>query len=225
MASIRQIELFVFLKRDRAYRNSVIIGALMLALCLVINYYAGTYATANVSNQVTDLIVDHVGPYNVDLIFEDGSVLLWIFVAIYLFSHPKYFPVFAKCVSLFTVTRSFFIILTHLAPPHVIVPATGFIFSKFTFGGDLFFSGHTGMPFMMALIFWKNKPMRYLFLFLSVLFGTVALLGHKHYSIDVFAAFFITYSIYHMAHYFFPADFALIDSALPVAHHISDGSR
>jgi len=197
----------------------------MLMACFVINYYAGTYATSNISNQVTDLIVDNVGPYNVDLIFENGSVILWIFVLGYLLTYPKYFPVFAKSVSLFTVTRSFFIILTHIAPPHVIVPATVFIFSKFTFGGDLFFSGHTGMPFMMALIFWKNKPVRYLFLFLSVMFGTVALLGHKHYSIDVFAAFFITYSIYHIAHYLFPNDFTRIDSALRVAYNLPHGQH
>jgi membrane-associated phospholipid phosphatase len=51
----------------------------------------------------------------------------------------------------------------------------------------------------MALIFWKNKILRYTFIFLSVFFGVIVLLGHIHYSIDVLAAFFITYTIWHIS--------------------------
>ncbi len=40
--------------------------------------------------------------------------------------------------------------------------------------------------------------MRYLFIFSAVFFGMVVLLGHLHYSIDVMAAFFITYTINHI---------------------------
>ncbi len=210
MNKIGQIELLARLK-DRAFRQSALLGLFMLVMALGINYYAGTYSTNHVTNQVGDILIDNVGPYNVELIFDDGSILLWIFIGIFLLTRPKYIPVYAKSTSLFVVIRSFFIILTHIAPPHVIVPETGFILSKFTFGGDLFFSGHTGLPFLLALIFWKNKQMRYLFLVLSVVFGATAILGHKHYSIDVFAAFFITYSIYHLARYLFHADFELID--------------
>ncbi|HBB03313.1 TPA: hypothetical protein DCZ39_00140 [Patescibacteria group bacterium] len=53
------------------------------------------------------------------------------------------------------------------------------------------------MPFLMALIFWKNKLMRYAFILAAMSFGIIVLLGHLHYSIDVLAAFFITYTINH----------------------------
>jgi len=68
-----------------------------------------------------------------------------------------------------------------------------------TSNADLFFSGHTGYPFLCALISWKQKYLRYFFILSSVFFGTISLLGHYHYTIDVFAAFFITYGIYQIS--------------------------
>ena len=41
----------------------------------------------------------------------------------------------------------------------------------------------------MALTFWNNKFLRRFFLFASIVAGFSVLLGHLHYSIDVFAAF------------------------------------
>jgi hypothetical protein len=80
------------------------------------------------------------------------------------------------------------------------------------FGADLFFSAHTGMPFLGALAFWKEKEIRYFSLFGSLFFAVVVLLGHLHYSIDVASAFFITYGIFHIAQYFFPKDWKLFSS-------------
>jgi hypothetical protein len=74
-------------------------------------------------------------------------------------------------------------------------------------GDDLFFSGHTGFPYLMALIFWNTKPLRWLFLAASIFFGGAVLLGHLHYSIDVFSAFFITYGIFNIAIRLFKNDF------------------
>jgi len=49
---------------------------------------------------------------------------------------------------------------------------------------------------------------------LAIFFGVVVLLGHIHYSIDVFSAFFITYSIFHMAKYLFKNEFKLFHEKL-----------
>ena len=78
--------------------------------------------------------------------------------------------------------------------------------SMLTFGGDLFFSGHTGMPFLLALIFWRDKWARYIFILFSVVFAVTVLLSHMHYTIDVASAFFITFTIYHIAEHLFKKD-------------------
>jgi hypothetical protein len=73
----------------------------------------------------------------------------------------------------------------------------------------MFFSGHTGMPFLLALIFWDNKPLRYILFSASLIFGVSMILGHLHYSIDVAAAFFISHSIYRIGRRLFSADYKL----------------
>ena len=100
--------------------------------------------------------------------------------------------------------------LTHLGPSPEKTPIDDGIFlGRLLSGNDLFFSGHTGLPFLLALIFWDVPLVRWISIGVSVIFGTAVLLGHLHYSIDVFSAFFITYSVFRMAQYFFAKDWEI----------------
>jgi hypothetical protein len=122
-----------------------------------------------------------------------------------------------KSISLFVIIRSIFISLTHLGPyPDRIVTdvmQSGLIYFFFSYddflwstGGDLFFSAHTGLPFLIALIFWDIRRMRIFCIISAIFFGIIVLLGHLHYSIDVLAAFFITYGIFHISKKVFAKD-------------------
>ncbi len=183
----------------------------MLLGSLVINYFAGTYATTRASNAVTDLVLNNIPVFDVDGIFVYGAIILWIFLIFIIIQKPHYIPFTLKSVSLFVIIRSLFVTLTHIGPfPTQIVISASYILNKLTFGGDLFFSGHTGLPFLFYLIFWHIKPLRYIFLSASIIFGVVVLLGHLHYSIDVLGAFFITYTIFHMAELLFPFERSLL---------------
>jgi hypothetical protein len=53
------------------------------------------------------------------------------------------------------------------------------------------------------LVFWKHYHLRIFFIALSFFFGAIVLMGHLHYSIDVVGAFFITYTVYHIARVLF----------------------
>lgn len=195
---------------DPIFRYSTIAAVLLLSVSVVINYYAGTYATEQASNSVTDIILSNIPVFNVDIIFVYGPFLLIIFVTTLLILQPKYIPFTLHSLTLFILTRAFFISLTHIGPfPSQEVLNLGTFSSKFIFGGDLFFSGHTGIPFLMALVFWHEKYLRYIFIAWSIFFGTAALLGHLHYTIDVFSAFFITYTIFHVAEIVFKKERAL----------------
>ena len=193
--------------KDRGFLISLFIAILFLAVSLVINFYAGTYATEKVSNSVTDIVLSNIRIFDVDGIFVYGAILFWIFIVGLCLFKPKTMPFTLKSVALFIVIRSIFISLTHIGPfPGSVIVSSSNLFQKISFGGDLFFSGHTGLPFLMALIFWNNKYLRYLFLASSAVFAVVVLLGHYHYSIDVLSAFFITYSIFHISLFLFKKD-------------------
>lgn len=192
---------------NKSILYATIVSLVFLFASFFINFYAGMYATERASSPVTDIILSNIRVFDVDGLFIYGTLVFWsIFIFICLYN-PNKVPYTLKTISLFVVIRSIFISLTHIGPfatQIAISPIT--IVNKFSFGGDLFFSGHTGLPFLLALIFWKNKILRYFFLSCSVYFALVVLLGHLHYSIDVLSAFFITYTIYSISIFLFKKD-------------------
>jgi hypothetical protein len=117
-------------------------------------------------------------------------------------------------VAVFIALRAFFVAATHLGIyPDQIVPGNGFldrIYVALDLQAGYFFSAHTGLPFLMALIFWDKRFWRCFYFILSGIFGIAVLLAHVHYSIDVFAAPFMTYSIFKLAEYLFKEDYKLI---------------
>ncbi len=198
---------------DRDFMISVLIAAALLFISLIVNFYAVVYATDSASNSVTDIVLSNIRVFDVDGIFIYGAIILWAFIVLLAFKEPRRVPFVFKTTALFILIRSVFISLTHIGPfpNHILASPLDLLNNSkfgisFFFGSDLFFSGHTGIPFLMALIFWQNKILRYFFLLASVIFGAAVLMAHVHYSIDVLSAYFITYTIYHLAEQLFKKD-------------------
>ncbi len=192
---------------DQRFVFSVVLSVFILFASLFVSFYASMYATAVASNPVTDIVLSNVRVFDVDWAFVDGIIVFWVVAGVLLLNEPRRLPFALKSIATFILIRSVFITLTHIAvfPTHDIIPTTGFM-SYFISSDDLFFSGHTGLPFLMALVFWDEKILRYFFMASSVFFAIVVLLGHYHYTIDVAAAFFITYTIYKISEKLYPID-------------------
>ena len=199
----------------------VLSGVLLLVLSLVINFFASTYASNQTGLTAHDIILDNIPILKLDDIYLEGfNILIGLIVFLGL-RQPKKLPFMLKTIALFTVIRSFFFVLTHLALPLSLtvynqsyepVGTLGQILSP---GNDLFFSGHTGLPFLMSLLFIDSRLLRIAFIGISILFGITVLLAHIHYSIDVFGAYFITYSIFHLSIWLFARDFSLFSEKEP----------
>lgn len=200
---------------DRAYFQSFLVAVVLFSISLALNYFASTYATATAGAPVGDIVLDNIPTLKLDWLYVYGPIFFWFVVLVFALKHPQTFPFLIKSIALFVVVRSIFITLTHLGVSPADLPAdfdSNFI-KRFSYGGDLFFSGHTGLPFLMALVFWGKRWLRIFCLFSSVFFGFIVLAVHMHYSIDVLAAFFITYSIFHLAEKFFSKDRAIFQAS------------
>ncbi len=194
-------------------------GILLLILSIITQIVLGRFSSrvAVDAPSVRDIFLDNLPLVNMGFVIVGGAIVLWVFAWVLLIVHPRYLIFSTKAIALYIISRAFFFSLTHIGPfplryspgPH----NDGYgLYHLVTFQGNFFYSGHTAFPFLLALIFWENKKLRYLFLFLTVFFGASVLLAHVHYSIDVFAAPFIVYGMFVISTKFFPQDHALFAS-------------
>lgn len=194
--------------KDKQLVLASLLSVFLLCASLFVSYHASLYASKHASNYVTDIVLSNIPVVDVDGIFMYGPFIMWMVVAGILLYKPKSIPFTLKSISLFILVRSVFITLTHIGPfpTHTVIDQESIV-RFFTSDSDLFFSAHTGLPFLMALVFWQSKIWRYIFLAGSIFFGAIVLLGHFHYTIDVAGAFFITHGVYRLAQILFKRDF------------------
>ncbi|MEI6478735.1 MAG: hypothetical protein WCO18_00435 [bacterium] len=179
-------------------------------------YYSSNYSTAHSTQFVGDIFLDNMPTINMNPIIVEGALISLALGILLVLSKPRYIIFTIKTFAIFVTLRSFFVAATHLGIyPDQIVPSKGFfdqIYLALNLESGYFFSAHTGLPFLMGLIFVKDPFWRNIFFAMSCLFGVSVLLAHVHYSIDVFAAPFMTYSVYKMSVYLFKEDYKLIES-------------
>ena len=200
--------------RDGHFVMSVVSGLILFTISLFINYAASIYAFNRASSAVADIILDNIPVVNMTFLFVYGSIAFVLFVAYLIFKNPKITPFVLKSLAIFVIIRSGFVTLTHIGPSTQDV-LTGHLSETaraFTSGADLFFSGHTGIPFLFALMYWNVKHLRIIFICCSIVAAAAVLLGHIHYSIDVAAAYFITYAIFHLVIRWFKTDYEIFKS-------------
>jgi len=187
--------------RDRSYKISLVSAVLISIVALVTNNFASRYTSSVGVLSVGDIILDNIPTLDLRFLYTFGIYLVIAIIILYpLLFKPELAPFTGKTVAAFIFIRSAFISMTHLGAPvgfFALTPVaqTPGILDVF-FLNDLFFSGHTGLPFLGALLFWENKFLRYFLLSMTFVQGATVLLMHVHYSIDVFSAPFFTYAIY-----------------------------
>ena len=198
---------------SRAYLRSICEGIVFFAASTIAICAAVTYATVHASNYVTDFVLSRVGPYNLRFLFVYGTFTAFVITLGLLAWRPNRLPFALKAMALFLLVRAVFVSLTHMAPSPIDPQKAAPFFNSIFYGSDLFFSGHTGMPFLAALAFWHMPQWRIFYLALTAFFGSVVLLGHYHYSIDVLAALFITHGVFQVSCWLFARDYALFRSS------------
>jgi PAP2 superfamily C-terminal len=207
--------------KNREIVAHVILSVLLLVASIAITFLARNYAGDYTGYIVPDILLDNLPVWDVGFLFFQGAMLFCVILAGFLLWEPLFLPFTLEVSSLFFFVRSFFMVMTHLSPPSTVYynfiehehHQREILFSMNS-GSDLFFSGHAGFPFLLALVFWGYRPARYVFLFCSLVGSVIVIVGHLHYTIDVFSAYFIAFGVLAMAKFLFRKEYHLLESAL-----------
>lgn len=200
------------------FRQSLMIAFLLLAGAYVAEHFANLYefeySLRPTSVYVGDLLLDNLPVINLNGLIVEGALIAILGGIWFVLSKPRYVLFSLKAVAILIAVRAFFVSLTHVGIyPGNVDPGLGLlngIYTYLNFQTGFFFSGHTALPFLIAIIFWHNVRARIILVALTVALAVGVLLAHIHYSIDVFAAPFMAYGIFKIAQFLFPRDYALI---------------
>jgi len=180
-----------------ACKRLIALSLVCVVVGLGFDYACGMYVHTMKGVKVPDLILDLFDPIDLSFLFIYGYVALIASMFLYpLLFRMRMLHVVAFQFSLLLIVRSVFMIFTHLETPAGAVSVNyPWFFRSLYFENDMFFSGHTAMTFLGFYLF-RRSWLRYVFLVGSIVMGIVVLAMHVHYSIDVLAAFFVTYGSY-----------------------------
>lgn len=94
------------------------------------------------------------------------------------------------------LVRDAFVLLTPVGPLPDLIPlyksgVVGGLHDRLEFDGELFFSGHTGFPFLYFLLTRRERAVSLACLAVSLVNGLGVMVTRNHYAIDVLGAFAI----------------------------------
>jgi len=134
--------------------------------------------------------------------FLSGGFILFLtaFFLYWLVKEPLRVPYLIIATAMLMHVRNLFLLLTPVAELPGLMPlyqgglGDG-LHGTLLHDQELFFSGHTGVPFLFFLLCRRRPAVAYACLAVSLLNAAGVLLTRNHYSIDVLGAFFIVPTI------------------------------
>lgn len=183
-------------KEDGFIIKLIIITIIFAAILFVFPYFF-QHIEQRDGRMLKDLIVDQIEPRDVSApIF----ICIWgitILIAYRCFRNPMLFLTALYSFIVLTLLRMITITLVPLNPPQGLIPLvdpiSNFFYGKTSFvTKDLFFSGHTSSQFLFFLCLHKRRDKVFAFISTCIV-GSLVLIQHVHYTIDVLAAIPLTY--------------------------------
>ena len=187
-----------FLKEKRN-RAELIISLILLAIVLTSLANFLNHVEARPGVLLPDPLLNLFKPIDLTwLIFALIYISLVVAIAT-LSKNPKRLLFAVQLYTLMVAVRIAAMYLLPLEPPATMIilndPFVEFFGTGQTLTKDLFFSGHTATLLILFLVS-EKKTIKTVFLISTIVVAIAVLLQHVHYTIDVFAAVFFTYTCY-----------------------------
>jgi hypothetical protein len=188
---------------NRSYRLKTIIGTVLFLSILASLPFFFSIIELRHGSLLNDRLLHILPAIDVSI---PTFIIIWAMVILLLYrctQDPSLFLRFLWAFIILSLSRMLTISLFPLEPPDGLIPLKDPISSIF-YGGtevfikkDLFYSGHTSIQFLIFLSL-KKKSDKIITLLATATIGTLVLIQHVHYTIDVAAAIILTYFIYRM---------------------------
>lgn len=188
-------------------RIFILVSLLLMGLVLQFQNITSAYKHDSFSIPVHDVLFNIIPPHDFSWLYFGE---MWGLIVVVLFAvwqkkspYPLSFIIFAFV--LFFLLRSIVLIPTGIGSPagQLIPDGEGFGLVHYL-QNDMFFSGHSGSPFLLAILFWNQKYFRYFFLLVSFLMAYAVLAMRIHYTIDIIGAWLAAFAVYHASLFFYP---------------------
>ena len=186
---------------NRSYRLKTIIGTVLFLSILASLPFFFSIIELRHGSLLNDRLLHILPAIDVSV---PTFIIIWAMVILLLYrctQDPSLFLLFLWSFIILSLSRMLTISLFPLEPPVGLIPLKDPISSIF-YGGtevfikkDLFYSGHTSIQFLIFLSL-KKKLDKIISLLATAFIGTLVLIQHVHYTIDVAAAIIFTYFIY-----------------------------
>ena len=189
-------KVFLELKRNRI---ELVITLLLLAVVLASLANFLNFVEARHGVVLPDPILNLFNPIDLTWLIFALIYISLVVAIVTLIKNPKQLIFAIQLYTLMVTVRIVAMYLLPLEPPAKIIvlndPFIEFLGTGQTLTKDLFFSGHTATLFVLFLVS-EKKIIKIVFLISTIVVAISVLLQHVHYTIDVFAAVFITYACY-----------------------------
>lgn len=183
------------------FRRKLIIGVVS-ALALLATFPYFFYTIEQHSGPVlNDWLLAKIPPTDVSLLIFG---IIWAAALLLLIRarrSPAIFMIFIYSYVIISMSRMLSINLFPLNPPvgllPMVDPITNAFYGDVYITKDLFYSGHTSTLFLIFLCLRQQRDRLFAFIG-SLLVGSLLLVQHVHYTIDVLGAFVFTYPLYRL---------------------------
>lgn len=177
--------------QSAGFRRKVIAGLFFVAV--ILSAFPIFFQTIEKRNGfvLNDPLLAWLPAHNVSLAL---FIIIWALTLLCIYraaQHPYMFLTFLWAYILLSVMRILSITLVPLNPPVSLIglvdPVGNFFYGEKFVTKDLFFSGHTSTVFLLYFCLPGKKDKRIAFV-VSLIVGSLLLVQHVHYTLDVLAA-------------------------------------
>lgn len=177
----------------------VAIGFAFLGIGMYANFLGGAFIDDHFTNLVTphDLILDNVDEYPVFVKIGELAGWLQLILVIATLARKEFrgAGMYLAKAGIFYTFRGMTIILNPLAQiQDPVANGSNPVLAELFYKG-MFFSGHTGIAFLLFFLHKENNVMKWVKLGVACLVGVSVLLSHSHYSIDVVGGILAAYAV------------------------------